>query len=38
MSKMKFSLIAAMLIMVMAASAQVNLGIKGGCEHVQFPG
>ncbi len=36
MSKMKFSLIAAMLIMVMAASAQVNLGIKGGVNMSNF--
>ena len=38
MRKMKFSLIAAMLIMVTAASAQVNLGIKGGVNMSNFYG
>lgn len=38
MRKMKFSLIAAMLIMVTAASAQVNLGVKGGVNMSNFYG
>ncbi|RNC63516.1 porin family protein [Proteiniphilum sp. X52] len=38
MRKVKFSLIAAMLIMVTAASAQVNLGIKGGVNMSNFYG
>jgi len=38
MRKMKFSLIAVMLIMVAAASAQVNLGVKGGVNMSNFYG
>lgn len=38
MKKMKFTLIAAMLLMVTLASAQVSLGIKGGVNMSNFYG
>lgn len=38
MRKMKFSLIAVMLVLVTAASAQVSLGIKGGVNMSNFYG
>lgn len=38
MRKMKFTLVAAMLLMVTVASAQMNLGIKGGVNMSNFYG
>lgn len=38
MKKMRFSLIAAMLVFVTVASAQVNLGVKGGVNMSNFYG